>query len=218
MDNNSAFDFDAILSAAVADADLGSREIPNIDLYLDQILTLAADRLAQNQRGDKLLTKTMINNYTKDGLIKPVKGKKYDREHIVQMLLVYSLKQTLSIGEIKRAMDGVYATEGFDGEALQRLIAGMGVETLEDLQPEDIDEEEILPDASVYDLIRFVVKDLEAEGKIDCPCHSGCYDLRYAPGGIQVYCPECGAAKFFPCRSASSAIDYVNDTDYIKLS
>lgn len=118
MDNNSAFDFDAILSAAVADADLGSREIPNIDLYLDQILTLAADRLAQNQRGDKLLTKTMINNYTKDGLIKPVKGKKYDREHIVQMLLVYSLKQTLSIGEIKRAMDGVYATEGFDGSDL----------------------------------------------------------------------------------------------------
>ena len=118
MDNNSAFDFDAILSAAVADADLGSREIPNIDLYLDQILTLAADRLAQNQRGDKLLTKTMINNYSKDGLIKPVKGKKYDREHIVQMLLVYSLKQTLSIGEIKRAMDGVYATDSFDGSDL----------------------------------------------------------------------------------------------------
>ncbi len=118
MDNNTAFDLDAIIAAAVADADLGSQEIPNIDLYLDQILTLAADRLAQNQRGDKLLTKTMINNYSKDGLIKPVKGKKYDREHIVQMLLVYALKQTLSIGEIKRAMDGVYATEGFDGSDL----------------------------------------------------------------------------------------------------
>ncbi|MBQ3125470.1 MAG: DUF1836 domain-containing protein [Clostridia bacterium] len=118
MDNNTAFDLDAIIASAVADADLGSREIPNIDLYLDQILTLAADRLAQNQRGDKLLTKTMINNYSKDGLIKPVKGKKYDREHIVQMLLVYSLKQTLSIGEIKRAMDGVYAVEDFDGSDL----------------------------------------------------------------------------------------------------
>ncbi|MBR6708386.1 MAG: DUF1836 domain-containing protein, partial [Clostridia bacterium] len=99
---------------------LGSREIPNIDLYLDQIITLASDRLAQNKRGekDKLLTKTMINNYSKDGLIKPVKGKKYSREHIVQMLLVYSLKQTLSIGEIKQVFDGVYAAEGFDGDAL----------------------------------------------------------------------------------------------------
>lgn len=118
MNENMPFDLDAIVAAAVADADLGSREIPNIDLYLDQILTLAADRLAQNARGDKLLTKTMINNYSKDGLIKPVKGKKYTREQIVQMLLVYSLKQTLSIGEIKRAFDGVYATEGFDGDAL----------------------------------------------------------------------------------------------------
>lgn len=113
-----SFDLDAILASAVADADLGSREIPNIDLYLDQILTLAADRLAPNARGDKRLTKTMINNYSKDGLIKPVKGKKYAREQIVQMLLVYSLKQTLSIGEIKRAFDGVYATEGFDGDSL----------------------------------------------------------------------------------------------------
>lgn len=118
MDNKSAFDLDAVIAGAVADADLGSQEIPNIDLYLDQILTLASDRLAQNQRGDKLLTKTMINNYSKDGLIKPVKGKKYSREHIVQMLLVYALKQTLSIGEIKRALDGVYATEGFDGSDL----------------------------------------------------------------------------------------------------
>ena len=118
MDNNTTFDLDAIITAAVGDADLRSQEIPNIDLYLDQILTLAADRLAQNQRGDKLLTKTMINNYSKDGLIKPVKGKKYSREHIVQMLLVYALKQTLSIGEIKRALDGVYATEGFDGSDL----------------------------------------------------------------------------------------------------
>lgn len=118
MENNTAFDLKALVAAAVNDADLGSREIPNIDLYLDQILTLASDRLAQNQRGDKLLTKTMINNYSKDGLIKPVKGKKYSREHIVQMLLVYALKQTLSIGEIKRALDGIYATEGFDGSDL----------------------------------------------------------------------------------------------------
>lgn len=120
MDQPQAFDLEALIASAVDDADLGSREIPNIDLYLDQIITLASDRLAQNKRGekDKLLTKTMINNYSKDGLIKPIKGKKYSREHIVQMLLVYSLKQTLSIGEIKQVLDGVYAAEGFDGDAL----------------------------------------------------------------------------------------------------
>ena len=79
-----------------------------------------------------------------------------------------------------------------------------------------MDEDDVLPDAHVYDLIRFVVKDLEAEGKIDCPCHSGCYDLRYAPGGIQVFCPECGSTYFFPCASASAAEEYL-DVKEIKL-
>lgn len=117
------FDLEALIASAVADADLPSRDIPAIDLYLDQIITLVSDRLAQNKRGekDKILTKTMINNYSKDGIIKPVKGKKYSREQIVQMMLVYSLKQNFSIGEIKQLFDGVYTEDGFDGEA---LIAG----------------------------------------------------------------------------------------------
>ena len=89
----------------------------------------------------------------------------------------------------------------------------MEVETLEELQPEDMDEEEILPDAQVYDLIRFVVKDLESEGLVDCPCHSGNYDLRYAPGGIQVFCPECEATYFFSCVSAAAAEEYLDITE-----
>ena len=66
---------------------------------------------------DRVVTKTMINNYSKDGLIKPVKGKKYSKEHIIQMLLIYSLKNTLSINSVKRLLNGVYS-EGFDGEKL----------------------------------------------------------------------------------------------------
>jgi hypothetical protein len=50
----------------------------------------------------------MINNYSKDGLIMPVKGKKYTKEQIVQMLLVYSLKNTLSMTEIKRVLVDLY--------------------------------------------------------------------------------------------------------------
>ncbi len=92
---------------------LRSADIPAIDLYLDQILTLAFEK-----DGEAQLTKTMINNYSKDGLIKPVKGKKYSREHIVQMLMIRYLKGVLSIGDIKRVMDGVYAVDGFAGEAL----------------------------------------------------------------------------------------------------
>ena len=85
-------------------------DLPDLDLYMDQITTLFADK---TQEPESLLTKTMINNYSKDGLIKPIKGKKYSKEHILQMLLIYRLKQTLSIQQIKGVMQslGIQAEE-----------------------------------------------------------------------------------------------------------
>ena len=63
----------------------------------------------------------MINNYAKDRVISPVKGKKYTKEQIIQILMIYTLKGTLSIGEIKRVLDGAYSIEGFDGDSLTAL-------------------------------------------------------------------------------------------------
>ena len=114
-----------VVARATGDADLTSGEIPNLDLYIDQILTLVSGKNAESSEryAENHLTKTMINNYSKEGLIMPVKGKKYTREHIVQMLLIYSLKNTLSIGEINRVLQGVYR-EGFDGDALTECYDG----------------------------------------------------------------------------------------------
>lgn len=85
---------------------LKADDIPSLDLYMDQIMTLFDVNLTDNKRyeSDKLLTKTMINNYSKDGLLQPIKGKKYTKEHILQMLLIYSLKNTISIQEIKKVL------------------------------------------------------------------------------------------------------------------
>ena len=112
-------DLEKTVAYAVNDADLKSSDIPSIDLYMDQIINLVSDKNAEGSEmfADRVLTKTMINNYSKDGLIKPIKGKKYSKEHIVQMLLIYSLKNTLSISSIRRALQGVYS-EGFDGKRL----------------------------------------------------------------------------------------------------
>ena len=75
MDKN---ELEAIVREAVRDADLRPEEIPAIDLYLDQITSLMAEKLKEgsSRYEDRILTKTMINNYSKDGLISPVKGKK----------------------------------------------------------------------------------------------------------------------------------------------
>ena len=112
-----------IAKDAVNEAELKSDEIPAIDLYVDQIINLVAEKLKQSSERfhERHLTKTMINNYSKDGLITPVKGKKYTKEQVIQMLTVYTLKSSLSIGEIKRLLNGAYSAENFSGEDLTRL-------------------------------------------------------------------------------------------------
>lgn len=90
---------------------LHTADLPGLDLYMDQVITLVENGYAANKRTaeEKLLTKTMVQNYSKAGLVRPIKGKKYTPGHIVQMLAIYSLKRTLTIGEIKQALDALYA-------------------------------------------------------------------------------------------------------------
>ena len=98
--------FNAILNDAVNDKDLGENEIPQIDLYLEQIIRLISDKNLQGSPSyyHRFPTKTMVNNYSKAGLISPIKGKTYNKEQIIQILLTNSLKNTLSIAEIKDIM------------------------------------------------------------------------------------------------------------------
>ena len=118
-------ELDAVIADALNDAELKAEEIPAIDLYVDQIINLVADKQKEGSERflEKQLTKTMINNYSKDGVITPVKGKKYTKEQILQILTVFSLKSTLSIGEIKRMLGGAYAIEGFDAKSLEAMYS-----------------------------------------------------------------------------------------------
>ena len=112
-----------LIQRAVGDVDLSDGDIPAIDLYLDQILGLIAERNAVSapRYRDRALTKTMINNYSKNGLISPILGKKYSRTHIVEILLVYAMKNTLSIEEIKWVLTGVRERGKFDTEEMMDI-------------------------------------------------------------------------------------------------
>ena len=81
--------------------------VPDIDLYMDQITTFMDTHLASCKRypDDKILTKTMINNYTKNGLIPPPVRKKYSKEHLLLLIFVYYMKDFLSISDIKTLID-----------------------------------------------------------------------------------------------------------------
>ncbi len=129
-------EIEALVALAVQDADLRPDEIPSIDLYLDQITSLVASRRAEGSAlfHDRELTKTMINNYSKDGLLSPIKGKKYSKEHILQMLLVYELKSTLSISEIKRILQNLYAMPEYSPRVLEAVyLRYLGVKEAERL-------------------------------------------------------------------------------------
>lgn len=95
------------------------------------------------------------------------------------------------------------------GRELERLLQDLEAESIKDMQPSDVDEDEVLPDPTVYDAIRFLVKELEAEEKIDCPCHRGSYELRFSPRGIEVYCPDCGASYKFKTEAQSASEEYL---------
>lgn len=84
-----------------------SADIPNIDLYMDQITTFMDTHLADSRRypEDKIMTKTMINNYTKNHLLPPSVKKKYSREHIFLLILIYRLKNMLSITDIQSILE-----------------------------------------------------------------------------------------------------------------
>ena len=114
-----------LIREATQDADLHVSEIPSIDLYLDQITSLVSDKRREASKlfEERVLTKTMINNYSKDGLLSPIKGKKYTKEQILQMLLVYDMKNTLSIGEIKRILQSLYCLEEYDAKMLEEIYS-----------------------------------------------------------------------------------------------
>jgi predicted RNA-binding Zn-ribbon protein involved in translation (DUF1610 family) len=96
------------------------------------------------------------------------------------------------------------------GKELERLLSDLEAESIRDMQPTDLEEEEVLPDPAVYDAIRFLVKELEAEGKINCPCQRGSYDLRFSENGIEVYCPDCGAIHNFTTESVAASEEYLS--------
>ncbi len=79
-------------------------DIPNIDLYVDQVTSFIEQNIG-NFSKDKSLTKPMINNYCKNGVIPPSDKKKYNRNHILLLILIYNTKSILQINDLKKIFE-----------------------------------------------------------------------------------------------------------------
>jgi len=92
-------------------------DVPNIDLYMDQVTTFMDAQLAASKRheDDKVLTKTMINNYTKNDLLPPPVKKKYSTQHMLLLIFIYYFKSILSITDIQTLLKPI-TEKYFNGE------------------------------------------------------------------------------------------------------
>nr|WP_330384801.1 DUF1836 domain-containing protein [Bariatricus massiliensis] len=115
--------------------------IPNIDLYMDQVTTFMEEQLKSTKRykEDKILTKTMINNYAKNNLLPPPVKKKYTKEHVLVLIFVYYFKNLLSIKDIeillKPLTDRYFASDAeFDMQQIYEEVCKMEKGRIEQMQ------------------------------------------------------------------------------------
>ncbi len=105
---------------------IDSNDIPSISLYMDQVTAFMEEHLRNMKRceSDKVLTKTMINNYAKNKLLPPPVRKRYSREHMLLLLFIYYYKGILSLTDIEtilRPLNEKYFSENVAGVRLQDI-------------------------------------------------------------------------------------------------
>jgi hypothetical protein len=112
-----------IIEDIVQGGDISINDIPDIELYMDQVTTFMDSKLAYHKRTlkDKILTKTMINNYTKSKILLPSKNKKYNRQHMILLILIYYLKQILSINDISTLFSPLFSNMASSKDGMNYL-------------------------------------------------------------------------------------------------
>ncbi len=138
------------------------REIPNIDLYMDQVTTFMEEHLSASKRypEDKILTKTMINNYAKNRLLPSPDKKKYSKEHMLLLIYIYYYKSILSIGDIQSLLEPLteryfHNESDFNMQSIYEEVFSLEKSQVEKMKQDVIDKyhiaSEIFPDAEEED-------------------------------------------------------------------
>ena len=138
----------SILESLDRIAYIKAEDIPDIDLYMDQVTTFMESHLKQSTRNpaeDKILTKTMINNYAKNDLLPPPVKKKYSKEHVLLLIFIYYYKGILSISDIQQLLEPIttnfFNTAGdFDLEKIYEEVFGLDTELVDDLKADIADK------------------------------------------------------------------------------
>lgn len=114
-------------------------EMPELDLYLDQIAKFMDDKLSiyKKEEKDKILTKTMINNYSKNNIIPKPVNKKYSRQHLMLLIMIYHMKSILSMKDMELLMKPLI--ENYNSELEDKIDIEDIYFILQEIQREELD-------------------------------------------------------------------------------
>ncbi len=185
---------DSILESLSRIKYIHPEEIPDIPLYMDQLITFMDREMTSTKRhpDDKVLTKAMINNYVKNDLLPPPERKKYSKEHLLTLIFIYYLKNSLSIQDIESILhpltERYWDAEGYPsleeiynavfsleeaevqqlGESIEKTFA-LSRESIQSMDDMDPDEADYLEKFTFASLLSFdvYVKKLLVEKLID---------------------------------------------------
>ena len=129
----------------------------------------------------------------------------------------YSDMNIAMMGDVNRVKAELARTE----LELLEMLEESGVDSLETLRSEEAEEDDkVLSDPQIFDIIMFVINDLDAEGKIYCRCENegeGDFEVEVLPDGIKVSCKKCGASRVIPTDGLLAANAFLNaDSLYLE--
>lgn len=112
-------------------------DMPDLDLYMDQVTTFIDDKLSFHKRkeDDKILTKTMINNYVKHNIIPKPVNKKYSKDHLIFLILIYNMKGIISIKDMEHLMAPLL--ENYNSELEEKIKTEDIYTVLQEIQKEE---------------------------------------------------------------------------------
>lgn len=101
-------------------------ELPDIDLYMDQLIGYLEKKLVFLLQTDdeKCVTSTMINNYVKKKIIPAPEKKKYTKIHLAYLIIIITLKKVFSISQIYALIQNIIKQNSLD-EAYDNFCSEM---------------------------------------------------------------------------------------------
>lgn len=128
----------------------------------------------------------------------------------------YSDMNIAMMGDVNKVKAELARTE----LELLDMLEESGIDSLETLRQAESDADYPLTDPQIFDIIMFVINDLDAEGKIYCKCENegeGDFEVEMLPDGIKVSCKKCGAMRVIPTDGLLAANAFLNaDSLYLE--